>query len=195
MRVGLDLDNVISNFNDTLFEEYIKYDKSLRNNGVINENAKYIREGMFDFTEEEESTFYKNNIERIAKKLKPLPYCKEAIKKLKEKGIEIYIITARDNGDYTNPLEMTKDWLEKYDIEYDKLIITRPYNKGIVCKENHIDIMIDDSVNTLKDVKNHNVKCLLMSTRYNQWNTEFERVNYWDKIYDRLLQEIKYDEK
>jgi len=44
MRIGIDLDNVISNFNYVLLEEYIKYDKSLRNNGVINENAKYIRE-------------------------------------------------------------------------------------------------------------------------------------------------------
>lgn len=187
MRVGLDIDNVISNFNEVLLQEYIEYDKSLRNNGVINENAEYITKGMFDFTEEEERTFYKNNIERIAKKLTPLPNCKEVIKKLREKGIEIYIVSARDNGDYTNPLEMTKQWLSKYDIEYDKLIITKPYCKGVVCKENNIDIMIDDSVNTLKDVKNHNVKCLLMSTRYNRWDTEFERVHYWDKIYEDLL--------
>jgi len=150
---------------------------------------------MFDFTEEEETTFYKNNIERIAKKLTTLPYCKEVIKRLREQGIEIYIITARDNGDYTKPLEMTKEWLKKFDIEYDKLILTKPYCKGIACEENNIDIMIDDSVNTLKDVKKHNVKCLFMNTRYNQWDKEFERVNYWDKIYDRIMQEKVDNEK
>lgn len=195
MRVGLDLDNVISNFNDVLLEEYIEYDKKLRNNGIINKNAKYIRNGMFDFTEEEENTFYKNNIERIANKLTPLPYCKEVIKKLREKGIEIYIITARDNGDYANPLDMTKKWLKKYDIEYDKLIVTKKLEKGIVCEENYIEIMIDDSVNNLKEIKDHDVKCLLMSTRYNQYDTEFEIVDSWNKIYDRLLKEMIDNEK
>ena len=33
----------------------------------LNENAEYIRKGMFDWTEDEETNFYKSNIERIAK--------------------------------------------------------------------------------------------------------------------------------
>lgn len=53
MRIGLDIDNVISNFDDILLKEYLKHDKELRNTGIINENAKYIREGMFDWSKEE----------------------------------------------------------------------------------------------------------------------------------------------
>ena len=69
MKIGIDIDNVISNFNNTLLEEYLLHDKTLRNSGVINKNADYIRNGMFDWTENEELTFYKKNIERIAKNL------------------------------------------------------------------------------------------------------------------------------
>ena len=69
MKIGIDIDNVISNFNDTLLTEYLLHDKELRNSGIINKNADYIRKGMFDWNEDEEINFYKNNIERIAKKL------------------------------------------------------------------------------------------------------------------------------
>lgn len=67
MRIGIDIDNVISNFNDALLNEYLLHDKELRNSGIINENAEYIRKGMFDWSENEETNFYKSNIERIAK--------------------------------------------------------------------------------------------------------------------------------
>lgn len=90
MNIGLDIDNVISNFDTCLLEEYIKYDKTLRNKGIINENAEYITRGMFDMTDEESDTFYYNNIERIAKNLKPLHNAKKYIDKLKEDGNKVY---------------------------------------------------------------------------------------------------------
>ena len=74
MRLGIDIDNVISNFNEELLKEYINHDKELRNTGIINKNADYIRRGMFDWTEDEEKRFYKDNIERIAKALKEKGY-------------------------------------------------------------------------------------------------------------------------
>ena len=57
MRIGIDIDNVISNFNEELLKAYIVHDKELRNTGIINKNAEYIRNGMFDWTDEEEKNF------------------------------------------------------------------------------------------------------------------------------------------
>ena len=36
MKIGIDIDNVISNFNDTIVEAYLQHDKQLRNTGIIN---------------------------------------------------------------------------------------------------------------------------------------------------------------
>ena len=113
MRIGIDIDNCISNFDDVLLEEYIKQDKKLRNTGIINEKPYYISEGMFDWSKEENDNFYTNNIQRIAMSLKPLNHAKEVIEQLKKDGNEIYIITSRDNGEYINPEEMTREWLKK----------------------------------------------------------------------------------
>ena len=69
MNIGIDIDNVISNFNEILLNEFLIYDKDLRNSGIINANADYITKGMFDWAKEELDEFYMSNIERIAKKL------------------------------------------------------------------------------------------------------------------------------
>ena len=57
MKIGIDIDNVISNFNEKLLKAYIEHDKKLRNTGIINKNVPYIRNGMFDWTDEEEKLF------------------------------------------------------------------------------------------------------------------------------------------
>lgn len=60
MKIGVDIDNVLSNFNEVLLTDYINHDKELRNNGIINKDV-YIRK-MFDWTEDEENQYYKENI-------------------------------------------------------------------------------------------------------------------------------------
>ena len=195
MKIGIDIDNVISNFNDELLKEYLKHDKELRNTGIINEDV-FIRYGMFDWTEKEEAEFYKNNIERIAIKLKPIHRATETIKKLKEDGNEIIIISGRNNGEYNNPYNLTEEWLAKYNIVYDKLILTNAYNKeekANVCKENNIDIMIEDSTQTAVNIEKIGTNVLFMNTRYNKNNENFEKVSNWKEIYSKISKLYKKD--
>lgn len=172
MRIGIDIDNVISNFNDALLNEYLLHDKELRNSGIINKNAEYIRKGMFDWSENEETIFYKSNIEKIAKKLEVIKGAKEYIYKLHEDGHFIYIITGRDNGEYSEPYNMTKEWLDNNDIYYDDLILTNAYDKHVKtekCIEFNIDIMIDDSVRICQDCIDNGITTILMDTPYNKY--------------------------
>ena len=195
MKIGIDIDNVISNFNDELLKEYLKHDKELRNTGIINKDV-FIRYGMFDWTEKEETEFYKNSIERIAIKLKPIHRATETIKKLKEDGNEIIIISRRNNGEYNNPYKLTEEWLAKYNIVYDKLILTNAYNKeekANVCKENNIDIMIEDSTQTAVNIEKVGTKVLFMNTRYNKNNENFEKVSNWKEIYSKISKLYKKD--
>ena len=39
MNIGIDIDNVISNFNEALLKEYLLHDKELRNSGIINKKC------------------------------------------------------------------------------------------------------------------------------------------------------------
>lgn len=194
MKIGIDIDNVISNFNDTLLTEYLLHDKELRNSGIINKNADYIRKGMFDWNEDEETNFYKNNIERIAKKLGVIEGTKEYIDKLHDDGHIICIITGRDNGEYTEPYNMTKKWLEDNSIYYDNLILTDAYDKRAKtkqCLEHNIDIMIDDSVRICSDCIENGITTILMDTPYNRYSN-IQRVKSWKEFY-RYVSNYKKD--
>ena len=186
MKIGIDIDNVISNFNDELLKEYLKHDKELRNTGIINPNAKYIRTGMFDWSNEEELSFYKDNIECIAKKLKVKEKAKEYIDRLHNDGHFIYIITGRDNGEYSEPYNMTKKWLDENNIYYDNLILTDAYDihaKSLECLKNDIDIMIDDSVRICSDLITSGITTILMDTPYNR-KINIKRVKNWEEFYE-----------
>ena len=188
MNIGIDIDNVISNFDEELLKEYIKHDKELRNSGIINKNAKYIRNDMFDWSEEEDNIFYKENIERIAKNLKVIEGVKEYIDKLKKDGHNIYIITGRDNGEYSDPYNMTKEWLQENNIYYDKLIFTDAYDKSQKSKEcikNNVEIMIDDSVSICKNCVESGITTLIMDKPYNR-EENITRVKNWKEIYEYI---------
>lgn len=187
MRIGVDIDNVLANFNEVLLESYIKHDKEINGNGIVNKNV-YLRE-MFDWNKDYEEKFYKSNIEYFASMFEPIKDCSKVIKKLKEEGHTIYIISGRDNGEYSDPYKITIDWLKKYDIVYDKLFLVDAYNshsKTEICLEYNIDVMIDDSKRMCKDIKENGVRTLLMDTPYNKDTNEFERVYSWNHIYNKL---------
>lgn len=187
MRIGIDIDNVLSNFNEVLLNDYINHDKELRNNGIIKNNV-YIRD-MFDWTKEEEQQYYHDNIERLVNLLEPIKDCSKYIKELRDNGHYICIISGRDNGEYSDPYNMTTKWLKKYDITYDKLILTNAYNhqdKADICIENNIDIMIDDSINVCVKCSENNIKSLLFNTEYNKNETRYTRVNNWEEIFNYI---------
>lgn len=188
MNIGIDIDNVISNFDEALVEEYLKHDNDLRGTGIVNKNL-HMTEGMFDWTEKEEREFYLANIERIVKTLDVKDGAKEYIDKLKQDGHNIFIITGRDNGEYANPVEMTQKWLNKNKIYYDKLIFTNAYKndkhgKTEKCFENNIDIMIDDSVHICKDCMENNITTLLMDRVFTRKEKGMKRVKNWKEIYE-----------
>lgn len=187
MNIGIDIDNVLSDFNEVLLNDYKKHDKELRNNGIVN-NDVYIR-NRFDWSEEEEALYYKENIERLASLFEPIKDCSKYIKKLRENGHCIYIISGRDNGEYSDPYNMTIKWLKKYDIEYDKLILTNAYNhqeKADICIKNNVDIMIDDSINVCLKCSESGIKSLLFNTEYNKNEISFTRVNNWEEIFNYI---------
>ena len=188
MNIGVDIDNVISNFNEVLLKEFIADDKELRNSGIVNKNA-YITRGMFDWTKEEFDDFYYKNIERIAKSLNIIEGADFYIKKLRQDGHKIYIITGRDNGEYSNPFEMTLNWLKKYKIEYDEIFFTNNFSddeKANVCLKNNVKIMIDDSKKNSYAVAKAGITDLLMDTEYNRDAKDLIRVHNWQEIYEYI---------
>lgn len=186
MRIGLDIDNVITNFDKTILEEFKKEDKNKRNSGIVNPKGRHI-EYMFDWTKEEAEEFFCNNMEKLAEILEPREDAKIYMEKLIADGHELFLISNRVYPHYKNPKEVTINWLKKYKIPYTKLILSKEADKSLECIENKIDILFDDSINNCKAVLKNGIHSCIMGTIQNKnYKSDFERVENWQELYEKV---------
>ena len=184
MRIGLDIDNVITDFDKKILEEFYKEDKNKRNKGIINPNGNWIK-NMFDWSEEEVEEFFNKNMQEFAKVFEPRKKVKYYMDKLLKNGHQLYLISHRSFPHYTNAYEVTKNWLKDNNIHYTKLILSNSTNKSKECKENNIDIMFDDVRKNCHQLIENGINCYLMGTNYNQKNiNNLKVVKDWKELYE-----------
>lgn len=156
MNIGIDIDGVLTNLEEFAINNGIKM--------CIEEGWKieldpneYWETKKFNWTEQQEEKFWNKYLESYVLQSKSREYAVEVIKKLREQGNKIYIITARDESglppeSYGRMQEFTKTWLEQNRIEYDKLIFASDKEKLQQCLENNVDFMIEDSPNNILSI-------------------------------------------
>ncbi len=76
------------------------------------------------------------------------------------------------------------NWLDKNNIEYDKLIVNAR-EKGMVCKNENIDLFIDDQLNNCLDVLKEGIKVIRISNEICS-NEDIVDLNNWIKIYEYI---------
>ena len=193
MRFGVDIDDTIADTCEIIC--VYAYDYTMN---VLKREVKFnfcacsqhdYTKRIFGWTDEESDEFWNLYLDKIFLKVKPFTLCAEYLKKLKDEKNEIIFITARYGE---NVEKMTKEWLEKNNILYDKLIINAQ-NKGKIALDNKIDIFIDDSLQNCMEVSKVGVKSFLMNSRTNGdlETGKITRVYNWLDIYSRVHKEIK----
>ncbi len=191
MRIGIDIDGVLTNEDDYILECATKfcYENNLEyfNNPYNYETKKFSWNNDKNILEQYRDKYFYEYV----KNEPPRKFASEIIKKLKEDGHEIFIITGRykshdNNGEGRQMRTQIKEWLNKNEIVYDKLIFAKvPKIKEL--KENKIDIMIEDSPSTIPLI-NDIVKVFCFDNRYNRnlECTNMTRVFSWYDIYMRI---------
>lgn len=188
MRIGLDIDDVISDMDKILLKEFFIHDKKLRNSGIVNPNATHIVHGMFDWSKEEQDAFFAQNMERIASQMSVRRGAKKYMQKLIDNGHELYLITNRVFPHYTHPFEVTTTWLKKHNVPYTKLVISKTPDKTAECRDYKIDIMVDDRPSKCQLMINKGINCLVLKTRYNErYNSGLSPIPSWKKLYEEML--------
>ena len=102
---------------------------------------------------------------------------------------EIIIITARDSEFHDDPYKYSKDWLDKNNIYYDKLVVNAR-NKEDACIEEKIDLFIDDSKSNCLNVKKAGIKTIRVCNEIEENNSNLICFNNWNDIYS-YIQTIK----
>ena len=193
MNIGIDVDDTISNSFETIFADSQKVDIELGNSGEPKQYGKISDHNQIEtlyshWTSEQIDTFWNKYFIKVLTIARPKDYVAEVLKKLKEEGNNIIIITSRyeyaEGG--TEIEDYTRKWLEKNGIVYDKLVLGAQ-DKLQAAKENNIDLFIDDRIKHCRNVQSGNIRTILYTSICNQGveTPDLERAYSWVQIYDK----------
>lgn len=186
MKIGIDIDDTLINTRDLQIkfwkDYYISHPKDGYNTNLpptINDfGDKYVQE-FWDIYR------LPLNFESTVKDDVPI-----ITKKLKEDNHTLCIVTSRPKEKYNDLHKLIEDWAQKNDITFD-IIYTDVRNKGEFCKDNNIDILIDDDIKHINNAIKNNVKGILFNTDpdYNGLKT-----TSWRELYD-IIKNIDNENK
>lgn len=190
MRIGIDIDGVITDL-ETFVKDYgAKFcvDEGLE---VNIQYGCYDEAKSLNLTKEQADKFWNTYMKYYSTKYNTREFASEVIKRLKNEGNEIYIITARNEEgltgeDYGKMKEFVSIWLEENGIEYDRIIYTEE-SKLAYCVGNYIDVMVEDNPNNVKEISTK-IPVLCMNCGYNM-DVEGEnitRVYSWYDVYQKI---------
>lgn len=193
MRIGIDIDDTLTDIREELDKAAILYAKKIGK--LTDEKIKIggaygngnIYQQIFHFSEDELKYFLKEIQESVTENALPRKNVVEVIHKLKELGHTIIIITARADEFHDDPYRQSKEWLERNNIVYDKLVVNAR-DKGIACIKEEIDLYIDDNLN-------HCMRVNALGIQTIRIGKEDEKKSFkntfcdWNRIYEYILTE------
>lgn len=172
MRIAIDMDEVLADPIRKFLKLYNRdYGVSLDTmldpgNEIYHHVPEEVKDKWFDYINEE--GFFRD--------IEPIEGSIDAVKKLQEK-YDVYIVSAA--MEFRNSLVDKYDWLE----EHFPFI---SWKNIIFCGEKivDVDIMIDDRAKNFIGFKGRK---LLFSSPHNLLLTEYERVDNWQQVLDKLM--------
>ena len=188
--IGLDLDDVLAGFNETLSQYHNKH-----------YGTKYRREDIRSFSLEETwNVTSEVAIQRLWAFLEspeltntlPISGSVSGVHTLKQHS-SLQLVTARPES----LKDKTFEWLERYFPKvFNEIHFVNHFGdgkrrgKGEVCKELGVEIFVDDSMANAVDIASVRIPVLLFDTPWNQGsvNEPIKRVHSWEEIVKVLLE-------
>ena len=179
MRIGLDMDDTICSTEETIIKFANKYSIEQK----INPDDIWYDENIKrDFLTKYLETIY------LSEPLKE--DADKVINEIKNKGNEVIIITARSNSFINiNMEDLINNYLLNNGIIVDKIIINAR-NKAEICKQNNIDLMLDDSIYNYYSLTENGINTVLydeedknkdIKNRVKSWKQFMEYINSINK--------------
>lgn len=182
MIIGIDIDDTICDTFKTFLPKICEK-CNLDMEELLNKKINYEY-----FLLHEDKNVYNETCKLINDTAPYLPLkegAKDYIRKLHENGHKIIFITARSNRTFLDPYKTTEEYLNKNNIYYDKLIVGH-YNKEDLCKEENIELFIDDSIEHNKRISELGINTILFEASYNIDCTDYKKVSSWKELYEYI---------
>ena len=199
MKIGIDIDGVLTDIEKWQLDYGSKFYYENYNMGIVNYKG-YETNEIFDFKQECDDLFWKYYFKEYSINIEPRKFASEIIGRLKKEENEIYISTARGSFlshssnvmSKENNEKIVKEWLNKNNIFYDKIIFS-PEDKLDICIKNDIDIMIEDKVENINRISSK-IPVICYNAGYNEQcvGKNIYRVYSWYDIYYTIKNRILF---
>ena len=145
MNIGIDVDAVLLDWEKGLLAMSEIFDiEECRGNGKVNDT--YFIQDQYDWTTDEKEKFKDKYFLRLSKESNIMPGAIEVIHRLQKMGHKLIIISTRGT-ETEEMINIVANKFKENNLTFDKYF-WKEHNKLKVCKEEKIDIMIDDSPST-----------------------------------------------
>lgn len=187
MNIAIDIDDTLTDsfaYFQPFVAEYFRADI----NELKRANISYAN--LPEPWKKDEIGFCKAYYDRFAAETPFKPDAAWGVRKLREQGHKIIIITGRTAAFYTDPYKTTQEELAKGGIVYDKLICT--LDKAAACLRENISVLLDDSLENCMAAVRNGIPAVLFDSKGNQSaKTELRRVSDWSAA----LQAVSFAER
>ena len=184
MKIGIDIDGVLIDFEKELRTKAELFDLLILNGKGIIDKTKFNIEERYGWNKETTNKFIAKYFIDTSEECNIMPGAKHVIKLLKKDGHKLIIISKRgyDNAKMKSVIEKK---LKREGLLFDKYywgII----DKSDICVKEKIDIMIDDNPNVCKDISRNKIMTLYLrdvnKEKINN-NNYIKEMNGWGEIY------------
>ena len=162
MNIGIDLDGVVFD-TETYFRAYADlYDLENNGGGLIDKSQGKVQ-NRFAWSKELMDNYLYNYIEPIEEEAPLMPLVKIVLKRLKELGHKLIVISSRGIID-PNGMKIANRRFKEEGLVFDK-ILSGQESKLQFCKNENIDVMIDDLYEHIDYLSNNGIKCFYFRSK------------------------------
>ena len=192
MKIGIDIDGVILDFERTMRTYAELYDALILNKDGVKNKDEFSYLNRYDWTEGEKNTFINNYLVYVTINSTPLiPLAKTMLEIFDNENIEYCFITARGLIK-----KETKDAVinvfNRNNIDTSNIYFGVS-NKVDMCKKLGVDYMIEDNPNTCKALIDNNIKTLYFRDKESEIISDSENIHEVSNVGEivRFLLNIK----
>ena len=193
MNIGIDIDGVLTDVERWQLDYGSKFYYERYQKEIVDFEG-YDTNQIFNVDDKLDEEFWRKYFKEYSLNVEARKFANEVIDKLKQDRHQIYIITARgsflshsaDVMSIEENQQIVLNWLKNNHINYDKIIFS-PEDKLDICKENNIDLMIEDKVDNINKISKI-IPVICFHAGYNKVckNSNIIRCYSWYDIYSKI---------
>lgn len=183
--LGFDIDDVITKTSETLLAAVEKYGEGIDYNNPLTSKKEILRGRA---ATPEVKVFFEKYGTGACKSVELKEGADIVIRELKNRGVQVHLITARDESLMPGITQTTIDYLAEKEIPYDGLHIG-VHNKKEICEKLGIKCLTDDSIDTCRSLVGSKTMPILFTTEVNaKFDAgEIQRAANWEEVAEVLI--------